>query len=171
VATGRAVLSTALLALISAGCTFSLPWEVHSPTTLRSPAIAGVVVSQERLPNGHWREELTDGQTVDIDVDHADVLLGGPQVGRLLLAGTDPDGRQWVAGVIVAGWIHTSPPCYQLVGRGRDGGDVIATESGFLLHKAPDFEDRSGDLDPDYGYPRGVFCLDDHGLVTSYEPG
>lgn len=171
VATGRAVLSTAFLSLILAGCTLSLPWDVHSPTALRSPTLASVIESETLLSSGHTRYGLANGQTFEVDYTKTQNLEGGPAVGWLLLAGTDPDGRAWVAGFIVAGWIHTSPPCYQLVGRGRDGGDVIATASGFLLPKAPDFEDHSGDLDPDYGYPRGVFCLDDHGLVTSYEPG
>ena len=109
---------------------------------------------------------LSDGATAEI-ASQKTILLGGePIVGELLLAGTDPDGRQWVAGVPASSFVNL-PDCFWLASRGRDAGDWIETTAGFRLAKAPGFDPGITD-GQEYALPLGGFCLNEKGEVMSY---
>lgn len=109
-----------------------------------------------------------DSRSVTVDYQEAESLLGGPAVGRLLLAGVDSDGRQWVAGVSKA-----SPglpeDCFFLPSQGRVAGEWIETTSGFRLKKAPQFVDVRDPASDEFTSDRGGFCLNSGGEVTRYE--
>lgn len=157
-----------LLVLLPAGCGGT----VDIPATLRTPEVAGVVVEIVRLPDGgRWRYRLADGQTLEVDYDQTTNLLGGPQIGRLLLAGTDPDGRRWVAGVSLSTAIGRPPGCFDFPDQGRASDGWIETNGGFRLPKAADFYDSRDNPDDEFASDRGVFCLNERGEVTSYAIG
>jgi hypothetical protein len=157
----------ALIALI-AGCTDSFPWSVRIPDNLRTPSIAGVVTDSAQLPNGHWQYRLTDGETLEVDYDETESLLGGPDTGRLLLFGVDPAGGQWIAGVS-GDWPGRPSGCYLFPAQGRAVDGWIETNSGFRLPKAARFDDRRDNPEDLFTSDRGVFCLNDRGEVTSYD--
>ena len=145
---------------------------VDIPANLRTPEVAGVVVEAVRLPDGRrWRYTLADGQTLDVDYDQTMSLLGGPQIGRLLLAGTDPDGRRWVAGVSLSGsaGIGRPPGCFDFPDQGRARDGWIETNGGYRLPKAADFRDMRDSPNDEFASDRGTFCLNDKGEVTSYD--
>lgn len=164
-ATRRAGIALALL--LVAGCGDS----INIPDNLRTPTVAGVVEESTQLPNGHtWAYRLADGQTLEIDYDQTASLLGGPQDGRLLLAGTDPDGRKWVAGIV--GDQPARPAgCFLTRGQGRANDGWIETESGWRFPKAANFVDARDQPTDEFFSERGVFCLNDKGEVTSYDIG
>jgi hypothetical protein len=161
--------SMALLALLLSGCLASFPWSGDVPDNLRTPMIASVVEAAEQLPNGHWVYRLRDGQTLEIDYDETTSLGGGPGVGRLLLAGTDPDGRRWVHGLPLAPTIGRPAGCFEMGGYGRAVDGWIETAGGWRLRKAADFLDRRGDSDDLFDSERGVFCLNERGEVFYYD--
>jgi len=151
-----------VLAVLVVGCGVS----VHIPANLRTPAIVGVVEASTQLTGGNWSYRLKTGQTLEINYDATTSLLGGPQIGRLLLAGEDPDGRQWVAGLRPSTDV-TEPGCFLLDGVGRDAGQWIETSSGFRLPKAANFDPGSTD-GKEFALPLGGFCINEKGEVTSY---
>lgn len=157
----------ALLGVLLAGCG---PLFLDIPADLRTPSVAGVVEEITRLAGGRDVYRLRNGQRVEVDYDRTSNLLGGPAVGWLLLAGTDPEGRQWIAGVSPSG-SSNEPGCYRLPSAGRDAGAWIETTGGFRLPKAPDFAPRSSYWvgRTEFTSSQGYFCLNEQGEVTSYE--
>lgn len=137
----RASPAPLVLAVVLAACSGRFPWSMHIPAEVRAPSIAGVVEESTQLPNGQWEYRLSNGQTLEVDYDRATSLLGGPSLGRLLLAGEDPDGRQWVAGVSLSTAGGRPPGCFDFPAQGRDNDGWIETTSGFRLKKAHDFSD------------------------------
>ena len=155
-----------ILATLSAGC---FKYSVSIPADLRTPDMASVVEAKTQLPNGHWQYQLANGQTLEIDYDQTTSLLGGPDAGRLLLAGTDPDGRQWVAGVRRSTSVDSPPGCFDFPAQGRASDGWIETESGFRLPKAAGFSDPTRDNPSDlFTSDQGWFCLNEKGEVTRY---
>jgi hypothetical protein len=151
------------LAVILAGC-----GGLRIPGDLRTPSVAGVVDEVTRLPDGGVTYRLANGKTAEI-ASQRDILLGGdPLVGELLLAGTDPDGSQWVAGVS-GDWPGRPPGCFLFPARGRLNAGWIDTTDGFRLPKATDFRDARARPDEEYASDQGVFCLNEDGEVTSYD--
>jgi len=151
-----------VLALLLAGCGGS----VHIPAELRTPTIAGVVEQSSQQPDGGKTYVLTDGATVEI-ASQKTILLGGePIVGELFLAGTDPDGRQWVAGLEPSPNTN-EPDCFRLATTGRDAGHWIETSAGFRLPMAATFDPGLTD-GKEFALPSGGFCLNEKGEVTSY---
>lgn len=138
------------------------------PASLRTPSVAGVVEESTRLPNGHWEYRLKGDQTLEVDYDRTTSLLAGPDVGRLLLAGADPEGRQWVAG-ISGDWPGRPEGCYLFPAQGRSVGDWIETTTGFRLPKSSAFVDARSRRSAEFTSDQGVFCLDQRGEVTSYD--
>lgn len=137
-----ATVGLGMLALASTaftGCTDIGPG-INIPASLRTPTIAGVVDAATQLPDGRWRYQLGNGQVVDIDYDQTTKPdYGGPDVGRLLLWGVDPDGRAWVLGVsLEPTW---APGCFRMYPPGRGNRDWIETNSGYRLRKSPNFRD------------------------------
>lgn len=141
---------------------------LHFPAQMRTPTTAGVVSESTQLPNGDWQYRLADGQALEIDYDHTTSLLGGPQIRRLLLAGTDPDGRPWVAGV--SPWDAAGRPegCFWLPSQGRQIDRWIDTTAGLRLPKAGHF-DPGDSVRGEFGSDLGGFCLNEVGEVTSYD--
>ena len=157
-----------MLAVLLAACTGSLPWMVHIPSDLRTPETAGVVQTVAQLPDGRKSYRLKAGETVYI-AHQKQVLLGGePLAGELLLAGTDPDGRQWVAGVELSRSLDRPQGCYDFPAQGRMNDGWIETTSGFRLPIAPGFHDPRDRQDDVFASDRGVFCLNERGEVTNY---
>jgi hypothetical protein len=160
-------LAVALVAIVGAlaGCGPARP---AIPESLRTPGIAGVVLDIEETPDGGETYSLENGQLAQI-ASQKTVLLGGePLVGELLLSGTDPDGRQWVAGV--SPWDAAGRPegCFWLPSQGRLVSGWIDTTAGFRLPKAAGFDPgyaRNNEFTSD----RGGFCLNEAGEVTSYD--
>ncbi len=133
----------------------------------RVPTAAGVVEEVTRLPDGGRSYRLAGGTSVAVP-SQKQVLLGGePIVGELLLAGTDPDGRQWVAGLSRSP--NGEPGCFWLANNGRDSDGWIETHDGFRLPKAVGF-DPAYIRDGNYQTPHGYFCLNESGEVTGYIP-
>lgn len=156
-----------LLVLLLAGCGGT----VDIPATLRTPEVAGVVVEAVRLPDGGRAYRLADGASADIP-SQKEVLLGGePLVGELLLAGTDPDGRRWVAEISLSTAIGRPPGCFDFPDQGRARDGWIETNSGFRLPRASDFTDARDYPNDEFASDRGVFCLNERGEVTSYAIG
>lgn len=155
-----------ILATLVAGC---FKYSVDIPADLRTPSLASVVEATTQLANGHWQYQLANGKTLEIDYDQTASLLGGPGVDELLLAGTDPDGRQWVAGVRRSTAIGRPPGCFDFPAQGRANGGWIETESGFRLPKAADFSDPRDNPSDLFASDQGMFCLNDQGEVTSYD--
>jgi len=166
-ARGLALRPLVLLLLLLTGCGGT----VDIPATLRTPEVAGVVVEIVRLPNGGRVYRLANGARADIP-SQKEVLLGGePLVGELLLAGTDPDGRRWVAGVSLSGSAGIGRPagCFDFPGQGRARDGWIETNGGFRLPKAADFRDMRDNPNDEFASDRGTFCLNERGEVTSYD--
>jgi len=137
-----------------------------SPSS-RVPTAAGVVEEVTPLPDGGRSYGLADGTSVVI-ASQKQVLLGGePLVGELLLAGTDPDGRHWVAGLSRSS--NGEPGCFWFTNNGRGSDGWIETYDGFRLPKAVGF-DPAYIRDGNYQTPRGYFCLNELGEVTGYIP-
>jgi hypothetical protein len=151
-----------LLAMLMAGCGGS----VHIPANLRIPTAVGVVENVAQLRDGRSIYRLEDGQTVEI-ASQKSILLGGePIVGELLMTGTDPDGRQWIAGLSPSPNTN-EPGCFDLPTSGRDAGSWIETSAGFRLPKAATFDPGITD-GKEFALPLGGFCLNEKGEVTSY---
>jgi hypothetical protein len=164
--TGRTArwITWTVLAVVLAGC-----GGVSIPGDLRTPSVAGVVDEVTRLPDGGVTYRLANGKTAEI-ASQRDILLGGdPLVGELLLAGTDPDGSQWVAGVSLSNAPDRPPGCFLVPGRGRLNADWIETTGGFRLPKAAAFRDARARPEDDFASDQGVFCLNEDGEVTSYD--
>jgi hypothetical protein len=137
-------------------------------TALRTPSVTGVVEEVGQLPDGGKSYRLVGGSSVDV-ASQAQVLLGGePVVGELLLAGADPDGRQWVAGVGLSP-IASDSGCFWFTSNGRDADSGWVETGGFRLRKGAQF-DPAYVRDGNYQSPRGYFCLNESGEVTSYVP-
>ena len=133
----------------------------------RAPTVTGVVEKVTRLPDGGRSYRLADGSSVVI-ASQKNVMLGGePLVGELLLAGMDPDGRQWIAGI--ARSPNREPHCFWFANNGRDSNGWIETSDGFRLRKSIRF-DPAYFTDGNYQSPRGYFCLNESGEVTGYIP-
>ena len=131
-----------------------------------APSVAGVVVEVARLPDGGVTYGLQNGESVEIPSQKRVLLGGEPLVGELLLAGSEPDGSQWVAGVSQSPNANDSG-CFWLTSNGKDVADQIETTDGIRLRKASDFDPglaKGGD----YSSPRGYFCLNEKGEVSSY---
>lgn len=113
---------------------------------------------------------LVDGTNLLHEIaSQKEVLLGGePLAGELLLAGTDPDGRQWVAGVS-GDWPGRPEGCYLFPAQGRAAGDWIETTTGFRLPKSSAFADARSPRSAEFTSDQGVFCLNERGEVTSYD--
>jgi hypothetical protein len=125
------------------------------------------VEESSRLADGSGVYRLIDGQTVEVDYGRTSTLLGGePLVGELLLAGMDPDGRQWVAGIEIGAPGRPSG-CFWLPSQGRLVGGWIDTTAGFRLTKAAKFDPGSS-VGGEFASDRGGFCLNDAGEVTGY---
>jgi len=157
-----------IVVMLLGACTDSFPWSVHIPADVRTPSSAGVVEEITSLPDGGRTYRLQSGESVEIPSQKLVLLGGEPLVGELFLAGEDPDGRQWVAGV------ETGPPglpagCFFYRSPGRAVGAWIETASGFRLKKAPDFTDVRNPKSDEYTSDLGGFCLDERGEVTRYE--
>jgi hypothetical protein len=151
-----------VLAVLAAGCGVS----VHIPANLRTPSVIGVVAEVTQLRDGRSVYRLEGGRTTDIASQETILLGGEPVVGELLMSGTDPDGRQWVAGLRPSD-IVGEPGCFRLASSGRDAGDWIETSAGFRLPKAATFDPGATD-GKEFALPLGGFCLNDKGEVTSY---
>jgi len=150
----------ACLAVLLVGCGLRIP------TSLRTPTVAGVVEDVTRLADGGVTYRLQNGKSAEI-ASQKQVLLGGePLVGELLLAGTDSDGRQWLAGVSPSPNVN-EPGCFWLTANGRDAGDWIETSDGLRMQEALDFDPGLAE-GGEYTSPRGCFCLNGEGEVTSY---
>jgi hypothetical protein len=154
-----------LLAALLASCTGS----VHVPSELRTPSVVGVVEGFVRQPDGRDRYELLNGQSLEIDYDETENLLGGPEVGWLLLFGTDPDGGQWIAGVSLSTTLGRPTGCFLHPAQGRAVDGWIETSSGFRLPKAAGFRDPRDHPTDLFSSDRGTFCLNERGEVTSYD--
>jgi hypothetical protein len=133
----------------------------------RVPTAAGVVEEVTRLPDGGRSYRLADGASVVIASQKLVLLGGEPLIDELLLAGTDPDGRQWVAGLTRSP--NGEPGCFWFTNNGRDSDGWIETYDGFRLPKAVGFY-PAYIRDGNYQTPRGYFCLNESGEVTGYIP-
>lgn len=154
------------LAALVAGCGDS----IRIPDNLRTPEVAGVVTDVERFPDGTTTYHFASGGTADI-ASQTTVLLGGePLIGELLLAGTDPGDRQWIAG-LSGDWPGRPAGCFPMIGQARGVDGWIETEAGYRLPKAADFQDARDNPTDLFVSDRGVFCLNDRGEVTSYDIG
>lgn len=163
----RVRIGLALVALVGAlaGCGPARP---AIPESLRTPSIAGVVLDIEETPDGGETYRLENGQLAQI-ASQKTVLLGGePLVGELLLAGTDPDGRQWVAGVEPSRALDRPEGCFWLPSQGRLVNGWIDTTAGFRLQSAADF-DPGDSVGGEFASELGSFCLSGVGEVTSYD--
>lgn len=144
------------------------------PAPSYTPDTAGVVVS---VGPGHDRNTthyvLSDGRELDLDL-HDQALVpqvygGTPNIGDLLLAGTDPQ-HPWIARVPKSSRTDVPASCYGVEAYGSiEQGGSIQTAVGLRLHKAPGFEGLVGEPAPDghYGNPGRIFCLNAEGLVTA----
>ena len=144
-----------VLAVVLAGC-----GGVSIPGDLRTPSVAGVVDEVTRLPDGGVTYRLANGKTAEI-ASQRDILLGGdPLVAELLLAGTESNGRQWVAG-LSGDWLGRPAGCFLFLARGRNNAGWIETTHGWRLPKATDFRDAWARPDKEFASDQGVFCLNE----------
>jgi len=141
---------------------------LHFPPELRTPTVAGVVEDLVRPAEGGETYRLEGGQVVQLPSQKTVLLGGEPLVGELLLAGSDPDGRQWVAGVEPWGAAGRPDGCFWLRSQGRPVDGWIETTAGFRLPKATGF-DPGYSPNNEFTSDRGGFCLNAAGEVTSYD--
>jgi len=139
-----------------------------------TPDVAGVVASMGQGPDGNTTHfVLTDGRELDLAFNDGrpfPTIYGGvpPNVGDLLLAGTDPQHR-WIAsaGLETRTDEGLPAPCYAVGSYGTDAGDWIQTDVGLRMRKAPTFTLPNWEHGPRFEQPGCVFCLDEEGLVTT----
>jgi hypothetical protein len=138
-----------------------------SSQAIRPPAptieAAGLFAEERAYPDRIWFS-LQSGETWEAQTGTYQWVMNWG--GKLLLAGSDADGR-WVA---TLGHQDGLPKdCYFTPERGTEWGDGIAI-AGVLFPKAPEF---SFDSVPAAGsdYPIGTrFCFNVHGQVASVIP-
>ena len=134
-----------------------------------TPTTIGVVASVEPTTGRTYAYHLSSGMIFPIDLSAADILLpdGGPGPGYLLLSGTEPSGRIWVAGFPPYRAADVPPDCFQVVATGVGVDNSIDLSIGVRLRKATSF-DPGPISDERYNLDRASFCVNGNGEVLSY---
>ncbi|MGI8658586.1 MAG: hypothetical protein ACR2K4_07445 [Candidatus Limnocylindria bacterium] len=145
---------------------------VEIPDIVREPEVVGTVVEvsfpgAEAPAESRALHELADGQVIEIERNSAIALRGpDPQVGDLLLYGTQPDGTWFWSGPLLDD-PRSGGECAEIMAPALDEGDSIVFEIGLRLPKADGF-DPFEVTDGQFNDPTKGFCLNERGEVTRY---
>lgn len=169
--------AVAVLLLTTSGCSLLVPGVPSPAPTLFFPDTAGIVASYDTAGPG-GRYELTDGRTIRIPEGVRIVRSSDPEVGDLLLSGTQP--VPWLTGARALDPKPIPEPadCYSFVGETRANAthvfktvsDTAPEEVVIVFRKAPGWSDRG--YFPDSDLLLGVYtCVNHNGEATEHRMG
>ena len=150
---------TLTIALVAAGCDVPLgapdvPDEVVAPSTV------GVITDLAQQDDGVLAT-LDDGSTVLLPIGARD-LIGGPEIGRLLIVGEGGPAES-TEGVWYAALRALPSGCFDLPVNGEVRGERMALSVGFSLPLSDTWSETETRF---VNSPPVGFCLDESGAVV-----